>query len=75
MVAIKPAPPRQEIAAKVAKTVGVAGEARRAKESIVAAEAFMHGHSVGDKVARRAHPRPPTPADWLACPQGMDVKT
>ena len=66
MVAIKPAPSRQEIAAKIAKKVGVAEEARRAEESIVAAEASMHRHSVGDKVGRRAHPRPPTCADWLA---------
>ena len=66
MVAIKPAPSRQEIAAKIAKKLGLAEEARRAEESIVAAEAFMRRHSVGDKVDRRAHPRPPTRADWLA---------
>ena len=66
MVAIKPTPSRQEIAAKIAKKVRVAGEARRAEESIVAAEAFMRRHSVGDKVARRAHSRAPARADWLA---------
>ena len=68
MVAIKPAPwpSRQEMAAKIAKKVRLAEEACRAKESIVAAEAFMRRHSVGDKVARRAHSRAPARADWLA---------
>ena len=57
MVAIKPASSPQKIAAKIAKKVRLAEEARRvsAEESIVAAEAFMRRHSVGDKVARRAH--------------------
>ena len=59
MVAIKPAPSPEKIAAKFDKEVRVAEEARRAQESIVATEAFMHRHSVGDKVARRAHSRPP----------------
>ena len=52
MVAIKPAPSRQEIAAKIAKKVMRAEEARRAEESIVAAEGFMRHHSVGDQVIK-----------------------
>ena len=59
MVPIKPAPSPAKIAAKLAKEVRLAEEARRAQESIVAAKAFMHRHSAGDKVARRAHSRPP----------------
>ena len=59
MVAIKPAPSPEKIAAKLAKEVRVVEEARRRREAIVAAKAFMHRHSVGDKVARRAHSRPP----------------
>ena len=55
MVAVKPAPSAAQIAAKLAKQVRVAEEARRAQESIVAAKGFMHRHSVDDKVARVVH--------------------
>ena len=64
MVAIKPATSPAKIAAKLAKQIRAAEEARRAQESIVAAKAFMHRHSVGDEVARRAHSRPPSSC-WL----------
>ena len=64
MVATKPALSPQKIAAKIAKKVRVAEEACRAQESIVADTAFMHRHSAGDQVARRAHYRP-TRADWF----------
>ena len=37
------------------KQVRVAEEARRAREAIVAATAFMKRHLVGDKVARRSY--------------------
>ena len=66
MVPIKPAPSPQKIAAKIARSVRVAEEARRWREEIVEDKAFMRRHSVGDKVARS---RPPTRADWLDCLQ------
>ena len=70
MVPIKPAPSAAQIAAKLAKKLRVAEEACRAQESIVAAKAFMHRHSVDDTAARRATPpRPHTRADSLACVQ------
>ena len=50
MVPVKPAPSPAKIAAKLAKTVRVAEEARRAQEAIVEDKAFMHRHSVDDKV-------------------------
>jgi hypothetical protein len=58
MVAIKPAPSPAQIAAKLAKKKRVAEEACRAQESIVAAKAFMHRHSVDDTVARHRTPAP-----------------
>ena len=54
MVPVKPVPSAAQIAAKLAKQIRVAEEARRTQESIVAAKAFMHRHSVDDKVARHA---------------------
>ena len=69
MVPVKPAPSPAKIAAKLAKTVRVAEEARRAQEAIVEDKAFMHRHSVDDKAARALTPARPTRADWLACVQ------
>ena len=68
MVPIKPAPSPAKIAAKLAKTVRVAEEARLdlAQEAIVEDKALMHRHSVGDKVARALTPARPTRVDWLA---------
>ena len=57
MVAIKPAPSPAQIAAKLAKKIKVAEEARLRREEIVEDKAFMRRHSVGDTVARA-----PTPA-------------
>ena len=59
MVPVKPAPSAGQIAAKLAKKLMRAEIVRRAQESIVAAEAFMRRHSVGDTVTCRAHSRPP----------------
>ena len=59
MVPAKPAPFVGQIAAKLAKGVVRAEEARLRREEIVEDKAFMRRHSVGDTVARRAHPRPP----------------
>jgi len=58
MVPIKPAPSPAQIAAKLAKKLMRAEEACRAQESIVAAKAFMHRHSVDDTVARHRTPAP-----------------
>ena len=65
MVPIKPAPTPAQIAAKLAKKMLRAEEARLRREEIVEDKAFMRRHSVGDEVARRAHSRP-TRVDWLA---------
>ena len=51
MVVPKPAPPPAKFAANLAKEVREVEEARRRRESIVAAKAPMHRHRVGDKVA------------------------
>ena len=61
MVPIKPAPSPAQIAAKLAKTLRVAEEARLAQEleAIVEDKAFMHRHSVGAKLAR-ARSLPPS---------------
>ena len=58
MVPVKPAPSPEMIAAKMAKTVRVAEEARRAREAMVSATAFMHRHLVGDKVSPLARTKP-----------------
>ena len=52
MVAIKPASSAAQIAAKLAKKIKVAEEARLRREEIVEDKAFMRRHSVGDTVAR-----------------------
>ena len=56
MVAIKTAPSPAQIAAKLAKKIKVAEEARLRREEIVEDKAFMRRHSVGDTVARALTP-------------------
>ena len=58
MVAVKPAPSPAQIAAKLAKETQKIEKARRAREKITGAFAFMHRHRVGDKVSPLARTKP-----------------
>ena len=58
MVAAKPAPSPEQIAAKVARETKKVEEARRARAEMASAFVFMHRHRVGDKVSPLAHTKP-----------------
>ena len=65
MVPIKPAPSPAQIAAKLAKKMRVAEEARLRREEIVEDKTFMRRHIVGEKVASPPRPLPPASGGGL----------
>ena len=58
MVAAKPAPSPEQIAAKVARETKKVEEARRVRAEMASAFVFMHRHRVGDKVSPLARTKP-----------------